>query len=276
MTTPYLKTSYAAAFLKGVENAQLAGKTPLMRDQIKSLHFACLVGRHFVLNMPPEEVAAFAKMGGEQIEEFASLPFDNITVSYDGRLAIASTHTGLIHSRTKEQFSGPSVVVSTAFRAEPGGPWHILNYVAALGPDGLSYGFHDRALLKDWSEESRTRARRAARVSLAVVAAVCGALSCTNVEAEVCDRAPSEVVNARRVRDGKSRIFDTHTLVVHVAGGGKYSPGGFGSGGHASPRQHLRRGHIRRLPTGKNVWVQSCVVGDPSNGFLDTTYVIAK
>jgi hypothetical protein len=33
------------------------------------------------------------------------------------------------------------------------------------------------------------------------------------------------------------------------------------SGTHASPRLHLRRGHIRRLDESRTVWVQSCVVG---------------
>jgi len=33
-----------------------------------------------------------------------------------------------------------------------------------------------------------------------------------------------------------------------------------GKGTHASPRQHLRRGHIRRLRSGKAIWVRECVV----------------
>lgn len=43
---------------------------------------------------------------------------------------------------------------------------------------------------------------------------------------------------------------------------------------HASPRQHLRRGHIRRHPTAGNLWVNSCVVGDPSNGVINKSYAV--
>ena len=34
-----------------------------------------------------------------------------------------------------------------------------------------------------------------------------------------------------------------------------------GGGTHASPRVHLRRGHIRKIADGRTVWVQACVVG---------------
>lgn len=48
--------------------------------------------------------------------------------------------------------------------------------------------------------------------------------------------------------------------------------GGAGTGTHESPRLHLRRGHIRRLPTGKTTWVRQCIVGNPERGTVEKDY----
>jgi len=45
-------------------------------------------------------------------------------------------------------------------------------------------------------------------------------------------------------------------------------------GTHASPRLHLRRGHIRKLPSGETTWVQSCMVGTKDNGIVEKEYVV--
>lgn len=65
-------------------------------------------------------------------------------------------------------------------------------------------------------------------------------------------------VNAKRTNQGKPPLYDYHCLTVTT--NRQSSAKGQGTGTHASPRQHLRRGHIRRLPD-KKVWVNSCVVG---------------
>lgn len=97
------------------------------------------------------------------------------------------------------------------------------------------------------------------------------ALSCKNVTTE-----PLEVidpkVNARRIRDGKLPLYETKILVVNTKHA-DYPNGERRGGSHASPRQHLRRGHIRRLPKG-NIWVNSCVVGDPTKGRIEKQYQV--
>jgi hypothetical protein len=47
-------------------------------------------------------------------------------------------------------------------------------------------------------------------------------------------------------------------------------------GTHRSPRQHLRRGHIRNLQSGKKVWVNATVVGSRDNGVINKAYGIKK
>ena len=46
------------------------------------------------------------------------------------------------------------------------------------------------------------------------------------------------------------------------------------TGTHESPRQHLRRGHIRRLESG-NIWVNACVVGNSEKGVIKKSYNVA-
>lgn len=94
------------------------------------------------------------------------------------------------------------------------------------------------------------------------------ALTCRNVQ--LVNHQEASPVNAKRVKEGKLPIYETRMLVVDTG----VDPGGTvrtDRGTHASPRQHLRRGHIRRVPGG-NIWVNSCVVGDPNKGVIDKSY----
>jgi len=91
-------------------------------------------------------------------------------------------------------------------------------------------------------------------------------LSCSNVE--TVDNAPSKMLNKMRAKQGKPLINSHKTLVIKSENTASNTNNG---GTHASPRVHLRRGHIRRLPT-KNVWVQPCVVGDKSKGIVTKDY----
>lgn len=97
------------------------------------------------------------------------------------------------------------------------------------------------------------------------------ALSCSNVTHEPLEKI-NPAVNARRIRDGKLPLYETRCLVINA---GKSVGDGGGIGGtHGSPRQHLRRGHIRRHPTAGNIWVNSCVVGSAELGVIDKQYVV--
>lgn len=47
-------------------------------------------------------------------------------------------------------------------------------------------------------------------------------------------------------------------------------------GSHATPRLHVRRGHIRHLPSGKLTWVRQCLVGNPDRGVVEKHYEIGS
>lgn len=122
------------------------------------------------------------------------------------------------------------------------------------------------------SEDDKKRSVDTAKKSMFVVFELIEALSCTNITTEPLEIIDPKV-NARRIKAGKLPLYETKILTLKTPQA--ISQGQPGGGTHASPRQHLRRGHIRRLPSG-NIWVNPCVVGDPSKGKIDKSYIVKR
>lgn len=92
-------------------------------------------------------------------------------------------------------------------------------------------------------------------------------LRCKNVHTERSE--PKN--NGKKI---KSAIpFDTyHILTIDAPSG---CCGSSASGGHRSPREHLRRGHIRRLSDGRRIWVNATVVAaGKSVGVITKDYAV--
>jgi hypothetical protein len=92
-------------------------------------------------------------------------------------------------------------------------------------------------------------------------------LSCMNVAVE--KSAP------KKAGKTKSALpFDTyHVLTIDVP----FKPGSAfagGGGSHRAPREHLRRGHIRKLPDNKRIWVNACVVNAGVGGKVSKDYAV--
>jgi len=100
----------------------------------------------------------------------------------------------------------------------------------------------------------------------------CAALNCQNVGTELLQ--PSAALNQKRVREGKLPFDSYHILRLTHDEVGRSIPREE-RGSHASPRQHLRRGHIRHLES-KAVWVRSCVVGRTELGQVEKDYKIER
>lgn len=97
------------------------------------------------------------------------------------------------------------------------------------------------------------------------------ALNCSNTY--LVSNEPSAKLQKARLKRGKLPLFEYKTLHVKLNETRvKKQPGG---GTHASPRVHLRRGHIRHLPQG-NIWVNACVVGDKSKGVIHKDYEVVS
>ncbi len=98
-----------------------------------------------------------------------------------------------------------------------------------------------------------------------VVLGLLNVLACTNTS---CNE---RVTSARHERAPKHGMlpFDVYrVLTLGYGGGGSGNCTGTGR----SPREHLRRGHLRQLPTGKHCWVNSCVINAGLGGKLTKSY----
>lgn len=89
--------------------------------------------------------------------------------------------------------------------------------------------------------------------SVLVVLGFLNAMACSNVYVH-------SIVPKKSGKKVKSALpFDTyHVLTIDIPG---QTRGQVGIGGsHRSPREHLRRGHIRQLNGGRSIWVNATVV----------------
>lgn len=79
------------------------------------------------------------------------------------------------------------------------------------------------------------------------------------------------VANAKRVRKGKRPFFEWTTVEIKPRSVVSAPSGGT----HASPKPHMRRGHVRRLKSGKVVTIKSMIVNKhkmPEEGFVFHDY----
>jgi hypothetical protein len=76
--------------------------------------------------------------------------------------------------------------------------------------------------------------------------------------------------NRRLKAQGKPLQYEWKTIEIGIVKPRKAHQGGT----HAPPRLHERRGHLRKLKSGKQVWVKSCKVGDASRGTVFHDYAI--
>jgi hypothetical protein len=93
-------------------------------------------------------------------------------------------------------------------------------------------------------------------------------MQCSNVKAEVSE---PKKANVPKMAFG----FDSYRILTidGPSGVGK----GLEGGSHRSPREHLRRGHIRRLGDGRKVWVNAAVVGAGKGaGVVHKDYLIGS
>lgn len=94
------------------------------------------------------------------------------------------------------------------------------------------------------------------------------ALSCKNV---VIDNAKIPKIGERGAANKNLPFYETKCLTIKAT---QKQGTGTRTGTHQSPRQHLRRGHIRRLESG-NIWVNACVVGNSEKGVIKKSYNVA-
>jgi len=92
-------------------------------------------------------------------------------------------------------------------------------------------------------------------------------MNCSNVV--IKNNLPPEKVNKKRAKKGKPPLFEYKTLELTSINSKSNEHQG---GTHASPRWHLRRGHIRHLQNGNEIWINDCSVGSVTKGIINKDY----
>ncbi|MEY2689152.1 MAG: hypothetical protein RL375_3350 [Pseudomonadota bacterium] len=96
------------------------------------------------------------------------------------------------------------------------------------------------------------------------------ALNCKNVS--MVEHGPNKIIRQTIVKQGKKPLFRYWTLKLDLGPKGEQTSRG--SGAHASPALHLRRGHARQYSPGLYTWVQPCIVGNKKDGIVHKDYAV--
>lgn len=224
---------------------------------------------HFIL--PKDGVILDDELRGLKCTRNLRLPFKSITTEFvtteGSALVILASETDTddeeIVDITVQTFSKGDYRIqwlpSTGYIKNRSNAW------LEHGQTGSSFSseFHARTTINsDWD--------LGLRIGYRSILELCEALTCSNVTHEIHHASASPERNTKRARKGKFPLWEYRVLTIPTAKSSRDFSGPFGT--HASPRQHLRMGHIRRHPTAGNIWVNSCVVGNSSQGIIEKSY----
>lgn len=96
------------------------------------------------------------------------------------------------------------------------------------------------------------------------------------IEALACSNVGHEALPARKLNKSAQKRgalpFDEYRVLTVKVNAARSNRDDQGSG--RSLREHLRRGHIRRLHDGRRIWINSCVVAAGASGRIFTTQQI--
>ena len=212
-----------------------------------------------------------------------AIPFP--TVSYEYYYTHKDARHKCVTLATTEDSNNPDTLMlfdmlCTSKRgSEEGLPWMLVPYVSRVHlSEGLRWGNASVEVATLVPNDKRgAEAMKCLAVASNIIMEVAEALACTNVQLDTLQRAPKDSANAKRIRRGKAAILETKHLVISVPGRVDPTPvGRCGQGTGVNKRQHLRRGHIRRLtkPDGTKyqTWVQSTVVNRDLPNIIEKTY----
>jgi hypothetical protein len=157
-----------------------------------------------------------------------------------------------------ERLDEKEIGISVAFGSPVDGTWALalMAQVPMTGYFGTGLpgqtGLDGLRFFSQFSDAEHRGLSQCANESVSCLLSFLNALACSNVAIE--RSAPK-----RGNKKVKAALpFDTyHILTIDVPAS---SGTGAATGGHRSPREHLRRGHIRRLADGRRIWVNATVV----------------
>ncbi len=188
----------------------------------------------------------------------AQAPFSNCVLQFS-----APNHPEASHALVwwRDQPDG-SVHLMAAWKWRGDGRWRTAYPCEITRTEA---GFH-------YETDARSESAGAIQTAHAMALNAFYILGCSNVQTE--DHAAPAALNKKRAKSGKFPVLEYKTLVLKP--GAPRVAGQSMGGTHASPRVHLRRGHVRRIQSGRRVWVQACVVGSTHGMILKDYKVCAE
>lgn len=145
--------------------------------------------------------------------------------------------------------------------------WHLHAKSYSKHP-GFTYARTDEGL-RIASIDKNPEGTEAARGVLAAIGRWLMSLT-PQTQAYRATARPSFINSKRRAKGKPPALFDWRTVVIAPPP----EPCPPKGGTHASPRLHDRRGHWRNHPSGKQVWVKACKVGDAAKGVIFKDYEV--
>jgi len=148
---------------------------------------------------------------------------------------------------------GGYIVATIAFWTRHDGLWRVLPECAIPNVGYLDRGvtYADRPAIKAAFQDQRVPLSDYMD-ELGALLCFMNILQCSNVQV-----ARSEPKHAGKKIKAALPFDAYHILTIDVP---SKAGEGAATGGHRSPREHLRRGHIRRLADGRRIWVNATVV----------------
>lgn len=277
------ETNYCTQAIESIDRYMSSSDAPLTKDDlyIKMLRSLLLNGQKFrvpdygkIIDLPDSRSESIAR---DYLQAFR-LPYPITILEYQHPVCKGGHGTMEFDACVVIAVENPlenCIMVVGMYRTRVSGRkhWLPINFGARLQPDGKAQPFPAtsdadawlaRTDLPDRDRWGMTDIENEASAVLLLMAA----LSCSNIQTK--EMPAPDKLNIKRSKSGKQPFFSYRVLMLDEMA----EPKGHALGGsHASPRVHLRRGHIRRLP-GKQVWVNSSVVGCKELGSVGKSYAM--
>jgi hypothetical protein len=287
------RLSYTASVVRQLQKDHNRLKGPLTPK--RAAYVARLINSlnksvHYTVDM--EELKKVEAQVVVQVGDALHIPHEAMTLAYEFHTADDIFYHAVVHiARTtvsletftdlKSRGFGSEVILATVVVGDDAVPWAPVYAYALIDAAGykangvltaITYalntadaaefgGIDMKPLVAAWKALLEDVCRD--------VLTLCAALRSGFTEERVAQEAHPR--NNARVLQGKLPIWETKTLTITLPP--QHTVSEYKGGTHASPRQHLRRGHYRHYKkTGKIAWVNQCTVGSLTNGYVHKDY----
>lgn len=252
------------------------------KEQIKYAADHIASAEHFSISSPGGKLINDDFKG--LIDTTNRLPFKSITIE----VISADTNEKILILATEEtnpsEIDGRAIIGISFRKLGIENMWVPYPYAVIMPTQAVTeigrYSGHAIPFLQEYlyykktelSQFDKKHHEEFAEATGATILELCEALSCNNVFTKIKRRA-SERQNKKREKKGLPPIYETKLLMITIPRK-KTKSSSSNSNTRNSPREHLRRGHIRNHPHKGKIWINSAVINPGHYGRIDKDYCI--